>query len=309
MDYTLFSLNVFPGSPIGILPGCTLPLSQGSDRFHRIVRVIKTRRPTFVCLQEVYGAGLREAFHEKLRAEYVFNPCDLRDSEHVRRRVVQSLLMALFMIIFPVSMAWWVLLFSVWCLFEILSAGSDWFFQTHSGLVTLVRRDVCSSVLQRDVVFQEQGGDWLNFFKPRLFTVVSVNDSITIINTHLNASGPDKHRAAQAREIDSFIKNTNTQRFFLCGDMNESRPDSAVMKALTNDGDRLALTSTDPLFPTWCSVNPYARSSVFNWGCQWNVNLDWVITDISKSHTCQTVGTSGDVCGFISDHIGLFVSA
>lgn len=288
--FSILTFNVYPGPPIPYTAPDLFP-----DRIAAQIAALRELDPDIVCLQELYCeksfAALRSAFPDyDVRRDPGMQDED-ESGVHPRRRRRRCSLAELGLVV-------WVAFFvAAWSYTRrpsilplaaaaFLWAGAfmvrprnsgllAWMRNRGTGLGIMVRRTRACVIEHWVEPFERQEGDPLNLVAPRGFTrtMIALNTSCWcgpapafVFNTHLNALGTEKQRAAQAKELAREIRRVSpAARLVVCGDFNETPTlSSGVRQWLEGDGHEQAdLMLADPMHrPTYCpQQNPLARGS------------------------------------------------
>ncbi len=189
------------------------------------------------------------------------------------------------------------------------------------GLITFYKKSTFyphdkSKVISR--AFDVQGGDWMNYLRPRSFLAVQLRyrnstgttsdrDDITVVNTHPNAlpSATSCHnRTQQMNQIITFCSMLKT-KVVVCGDMNIDSQ-TAEIDALTNNGfvDAWSINTNDP-GNTWCAKNPRCAGWLHSDDCRidyiFQRGMEVLSSSVVLDELVPGVGTLSDHYGVMSN--------
>jgi endonuclease/exonuclease/phosphatase family metal-dependent hydrolase len=177
----------------------------------------------------------------------------------------------------------------------------------------------------RQILFAEQGGDFMNWWRPRgfIFALFELSNGaiVGVLNAHTNALPctkvteacpiSDSHRITQMHEMCKFAKQEATKRnctILIAGDMN-ALPEFEEVLVMEKEGFHNAFTDANPKSKcvTWSQYNPLAN--VFQVGAE-DYCLDYIFYRPAKQD--QVINLRCDVvlnsAPYVSDHFGLLAS-
>jgi len=184
---SVLTWNIYSGLPWGF------SINTSRSRIDRIIKYIDTQDSDIVCLQEVHTKELIDLFKKKFGDKYHFYYDE-------RNLIFQYILLfsLLFILYYIINNVYAVFGFFIFInfIFKNLTAYIFTFGETSGGLLTLVSRDINQSNIEfkKTQLFEEQGGDKLNFFNKRGFhkiviqNLVGINrtEPLVVINAHMN---------------------------------------------------------------------------------------------------------------------------
>ncbi len=138
-----------------------------------------------------------------------------------------------------------------------------------ASTVTLWRRDRFTAVHAKNAhpqvpgmgttLFQEQRGDWLNWFRPRGYLTAHLEFRgmpLYVVNTHLNL-GEKAFRRRQVEELTQHCQRLGKRgSVLLCGDFNVTPESEEIQRLCAQAGVTDALHEQGCGEPTWTSRNP-----------------------------------------------------
>lgn len=333
--FSLLTFNIFVGSPHPPSP-CTkaVPSLGSSNRLQLQLDGILEVGADIVCVQEAYCDYCAECYTQ-LSPKYDF--CLDRHSPTLCSYIALAAIVSvvIFCVHLPLSVAlphvadcpdtmgyfvvaWYgisivvVLLFlarnefSRGALVAWLSGG------VAGGVLVLFDRETFELVESKSRLFEHQGGDFLNFFRPRGYNQLCLrhkgqNMQLLVTNVHLNLGG-DASRQRQLLEVCNPVVNGwhPGGTHIVCGDFNAGPSAHSIHQMAKHFDFKDCWKNHAPaneMGDTWCKRNKLTHA-VFD---QTDDRVDYIFYK-SSIFKCNFVSTVFDRPPYVSDHFGVLAT-